>query len=114
ETVRLAEKIGRRLRRAADAGELGDAMWLQAQLEAGLDNRGTDGIVAAAGAQGRHRSLVIAPRVAERIRRELRMMQPGLGDVGHGRAFLSEARVTTASMSAIALTIKRAVIGVPS
>src|ERR1700736_6152824 len=30
EAVRLAEKIGRRLRRAADAGELGDAMWFQA------------------------------------------------------------------------------------
>ena len=36
----------------------------------------------------------------------------GLGR--HGSAFLSGARVTTASMSAIALTMNRAVIGVPS
>ena len=33
---------------------------------------------------------------------------------GYGKALRSGARVTTASMSAIALTIKRAVIGVPS
>src|SRR5690348_10051659 len=99
--------------------------------------------MAAAGAQGRHCSLVIAPRVAERVRREFRVMQPGLGDVshlyltldcfaslamtgdviarseaakqspraGHGSALRKGARVTTASMSAIALTMNRAVIG---
>ena len=83
EAVRLAEKIGRRLRRAADAGELGDAVRRQAQLEAGLDDRGADRIMAAAGAQGRHRPLVIAPGKAERVGRKLRVMQPGLGDVGH-------------------------------
>ena len=32
----------------------------------------------------------------------------------HGSAFFSGARVTTESMSAIALTMKRAVTGVPS
>src|ERR1051326_6148215 len=32
-------------------------------------------------------------------------------DIGHGSALRSGARVTTASMSAIALTMKRAVIG---
>src|SRR5580704_17556049 len=97
--------------------------------------------------------------VAQRVGRQLRVMQPGFGDIGHtllsgmrcarrdrphpnppplageggrrgsggrvgprvrkalriyGSAFLSGARVTTASMSAIALTMKRAVIGVPS
>ena len=83
EAVRLAEKIGRRLRRAADAGELGDLVRFEIELEAGLDDRGADRIVAAAGAQGRHRPFVIAPRVAERVGRELRVMQPGLGDVGH-------------------------------
>jgi hypothetical protein len=33
---------------------------------------------------------------------------------GHGSAFFNGERVTTESMSAIALTMKRAVIGVPS
>ena len=143
EAVRLAEEIGRRLRRAADAGELGDAVRRQRQLEAGLDDRGADRIVAAAGAQRRDRALVVAVGIAERVGRQLRVMQPGLGDVGHryligdreprelvasgrdarrrrsrstghGSALRSGARVTTASMSAIALTMNRAVIGVPS
>src|ERR1700739_3536886 len=74
ETVRLAEKIGRRLRRAADAGELGDLVRLQAQLETSLDDRGTDRIVAAAGAKGRHRPLIVAVSKAERVSRELRVM----------------------------------------
>src|SRR5208282_484341 len=75
ETVGLAEKIGRRLRRAANAGELGDLVRLQIELEAGLDDRGADRIVATAGAQGRDRRFVIAVRVTQRVGRELRVMK---------------------------------------
>src|SRR5690349_5326545 len=53
------------------------------ELEARLDDRGADRIVAAAGAQGRYRSFVIAACIAERVGRQLRMMQSWLGDVGH-------------------------------
>src|SRR5208282_937633 len=47
EAVRFAEKIGRRLRRAADAGELGDPVRLEIELETGLDDRGANRIMAA-------------------------------------------------------------------
>ena len=40
EAVRRAEEVVRRLRRAADAGELGDAVRLDVELEAGLDDGG--------------------------------------------------------------------------
>jgi hypothetical protein len=42
EAMRRAEEIGRRLRRAADARELGDAMRRQIELVAGLDDGGAD------------------------------------------------------------------------
>ena len=83
EAVRLAEEIGRRLRRAADAGQLGDAVRLDVELEAGLDDRGGDRVVAAAGAQRRDRAFVVAARVAERVLRQRGMMEFRLGDIGH-------------------------------
>ena len=64
---------------------LGDAVRRRGQLEAGLDDRGADRIVAAAGAQRRDRALIVAPRVAERVGRQSRVMELGLGDVGHQR-----------------------------
>ena len=85
EAVRVAEEIGRRLRRAADAGELGHPMRRDVELEAGLDDRARDRVVAAAGAQRRDRTLVVAMGVAERVLRQRRMVELGLGDVGHGR-----------------------------
>src|SRR5947208_17107043 len=115
EAVRLAEEVGRRLRRTADTRELGDAVRRQGQLKACLDDRGADRIMAAAGAQRRDRAFIVAMSIAELVGRELGMMEFGLDDVGHqGSALRSGARVTTASMSAIALTMNRAVIGVPS
>ena len=83
EAVRLAEEVGRRLRRTTDPGKLGDLVRRQAQLKAGLNNRGADRIVPASGAQGRNRTLVIATGVAERVGRQLRVVQAGLGDIGH-------------------------------
>ena len=83
EAVRLAEEIGRGLRRAADAGQFGDPVRRHRKLEAGLDDRRADRIMAAAGAQRRYRTLVIAMRVAQLVGRQFRVMQPGLGDIGH-------------------------------
>ncbi len=83
EAVRLAEEIGRRLRRAADARQLGDAVRLDRELEAGLDDRGRDRVVAAAGAQRRDRALVVAVGVAERILRQRGVVEFRLDDVGH-------------------------------
>ena len=59
EAVRAAEEVGGRLAGAADARELRDAVRLEAQLERGLDDAAGDGVVAAAGAQGRLRAVVV-------------------------------------------------------
>src|SRR5437763_14141973 len=84
EAVRGVEEIVRRLRRAADAGNLRRPVRLDRELEAGLDDGGGDRVVAAAGAQGRDLALVVAVRVAERVLRQRRVVELGLGDVGHG------------------------------
>src|SRR5262249_12108805 len=83
EAVGIAEEIGRRLRRAADAGELGHPVRLDVELEAGLDDRARDRVVAAPGAQRRYRALVVAVGIAERVLRQRRVVEFGLGDVGH-------------------------------
>ena len=57
EAVRVAEEVVGRLGAAADAGELGDAVGLDVEVEEGLDQRRRDGVVAAAGAQGAHLAL---------------------------------------------------------
>src|SRR6516164_4466722 len=80
-----AEEVGRRLRRAADAGELGHPVRLDIELETSLDDRPRDRVVAAAGAQRRDRALVVAVRVAERVLRQRGVMEFGFGDVGHSR-----------------------------
>ena len=72
EAVRVAEEIVRRLRRAADAGNLGDAVRLDRKLEAGLDDRGGDRVMAAAGAQRRDLALVVAVGEAELVLRQRR------------------------------------------
>ena len=111
EAVALAEQIVRRLRRTADARKLRHAMRLDVELETGLDQRGADRIVAAAGAQRRDRALIVAMGEAEHIRRKARMAQLGFGDVGHSAASL---RALSVMRSAIASVMKRAVMGVPS
>src|SRR6185312_1132282 len=83
EAVRLAEEIVRRLRAAADAREFGDAMRLDVELPAGLDDRGRDRIVAAAGAQRRDLAFVVAPRETDRVAGQGRVVQLGFGDVSH-------------------------------
>ena len=55
----------------------------QIELEAGLDDRGADRIVAAAGAQRGNRAFIVAPGEAQLVGRQLRVMELRLGDVGH-------------------------------
>ena len=97
EAVRVAEEIGRRLRRAADAGKFGDAVRLDRELEAGLDDRRRDRIVAAAGAQRRHRPLVIAVSEAERVLRQGGVVEFRFDDVGHVIEYTRCCRETPAS-----------------
>ena len=86
EAVRHCRGNSRRLRRAADAGNLRHPVRLDRQLEAGLDDGGGDRVVAAAGAQRRDLALVIAVGVAERVLRQRRMMEFRFGEVGHGES----------------------------
>src|SRR5262249_59252231 len=88
KAVRIAKEIGRCLRRAADAGEFRDSMRLDVQLETSLDEGPRDRVVAAAGAQRRHRALVVAMGVAERVLGQRRMMEFVLVHVSHSSAIL--------------------------
>jgi hypothetical protein len=83
ESVGIAEEIVGGFRGAADAGNLGDAMWLDREFVAGLDNRCRDRVVAAAGAQRRNLALIIAVGVAEAIFGQARMMKFRFGDISH-------------------------------
>src|SRR4051812_12368745 len=60
ETVRISEEVIGCFRRAANAGNLGDAVRLDRKLVTGLDYRSRDRVMAAAGAQRRDLSLVVA------------------------------------------------------
>jgi hypothetical protein len=115
EAVRVAEEVVGRLRRAADARELGDAVRLDVELPAGLHQRGRDRVVAAAGAQRADLAFVVAPREAECVGRQRRVMQLGFGEVGHAtNPFLIGIDLGRRHALAIASVMKRAVIGVPS
>ena len=59
EGVRPAHEVGRRLRRAADAGQLGHPLRLDAQLEHRLEDALADGVVPAARAEGGLAALVV-------------------------------------------------------
>ena len=83
EAVRAVEEIGGCLGRTADAGELDDAVRLQGQLEAGLDDGVADRVMAAAGAQCGEAALVLAAGVAGRVRRQFRVAE-GRTLEGHG------------------------------
>jgi geranylgeranyl pyrophosphate synthase len=89
EAMRIAEEIVGRFRGAADARNLGDAMRLDRKLETGLDDRGGNRIVAAAGAQRGNLALVIAVGEAETVLRKAGMLEFRLGDIGHDFTFRS-------------------------
>src|SRR5690606_29180108 len=83
EAVRLAEEVVRRLRTAADARQLGDAVRLDVELPAGLDDRGRDRIVPAPRAQGADLALVVAAGETNGVAAERRVVESGFGEVGH-------------------------------
>src|SRR5580700_11803395 len=112
EAMARAHEVGRRLGRAADAGELGDLVRQDVELVAGLDDGRADRIVAAAGAQGRDRALIVAPRVAGLVLDQRGMVQLGLGDIGHDAAFSNDTTLNWPSFLAMSAAMKRAVIGV--
>ncbi len=62
---------------------LGHPVRRDVELEAGLDDRGGDRIVAAAGAQRGHAALVVAAGQAELVARRPRVGDLRLGDEGH-------------------------------
>ncbi len=70
-------------------------------------------IVAAAGAQRRHRALVVAVGVSEIVLRQVGMMEFRLGQIGHEDTFIGFT-FSASRWSPIDLAMKRAVIGVPS
>src|SRR2546429_656266 len=112
EAVRVAEEVGRGLRRAADAGELGDAVRRHVELEERLDDRARDRVVPAARAQRRHRPFIVAVGVAELVLRKLGVVQSGLGEISHGATLRSGVTLNMASFSPISRRMNRAVIGV--
>ena len=90
EAVRLAQEIGRRLRRAADPGQLRHLVRRDRQLPERLDDRRGDRVVPAAGTERRDRAFVVAPREPDGVLLQRRMVDFGFGDVGHA-AFSSFA-----------------------
>src|SRR5262249_5487800 len=84
KAMRIAEKVRRRLRRAADAGNLGDAMRLDRQLETGLNDGRRYGVVATAGAQGGDRAFIVAVGIAQCVLGKLRMVEFWVGEIRHG------------------------------
>src|SRR3546814_4091997 len=111
EAVRLAEEVVRRLAAAADARQLGDAVRLDVQFPAGLDDRRRDRVVAAARAQRADLALVVAPGEADGVAAERGVVEFWFGEVGHA----TFSRCTADPRCApIAPAMNRAVIGVPS
>ena len=86
EAMALAEHVRRRLRGAADAAELGDAVRRQSQFETGAHNRRADRIVAAAGAKRRHRAFVVAVGEAQRVGLDGGVVEFRLGEIAHDTA----------------------------
>src|SRR6476660_5446898 len=90
EPVRLAKEVGRGLRRTADARELGNGVRRNREFPERLDDGGGDGVVPASRAECRDGPFVIAPRQADRVLLERRVVNLGFGDVRHA-AFSSFA-----------------------
>ncbi len=115
EAVRSAQEVIGRLGAAADTRQLGDPMRQNVQFPASLDDGRRDGVMAAARAERRHLAFVVASGVADLVRLQGRVMQSGLGEVGHVgcNSFLRSA-APACTRSLMAWVMNRAVIGVPS
>ena len=70
-------------------------------------------VVAAAGAQGRDRALVIAVGIAELVLRQVGVVELGLGEIGHDVTLAGLTDIWS-RWSPMVFAMKRAVIGVPS
>ena len=78
-----SQEVRGRLRRASDAAHLRRAMRRDVELPQRLDERRGDRVVAAPGAQRRHRAFVLAPREPECVLGERGVANRGLGDRSH-------------------------------
>src|SRR4029077_2227814 len=97
------DEVGGRLGRTADAGQLHDALRRQCELEAGLHDRGRDGVVAATGAERRHAAFVVAAVEPEFVPLQSRIRDLRLGDEAHAATSLSSALLTPSTMVAAAI-----------
>jgi len=88
EAVALAEKVVRCLGRAADTGKLGNAMWFDVELIAGLHKCRADRIVPAPSAESGDAAFVIAVGKPDPVRLEPRVMELGLGEICHSSLIL--------------------------
>src|SRR5665647_1145106 len=83
ETVRGAEKIGGCLGTASNARELGDAVRLDVEFPASLNDGRGNRVVTAACAQSGNRTFVVAAGIANLVGGQRGMVEPGFGNVGH-------------------------------
>src|SRR5262249_28207247 len=89
EAVRVAEEVVGGLRAAADARELGDPVRQDIELPERLYQCGGYGVVTAAGAERRDLAFVVPPGEPGLVLRQGRVMEPGLGEIGHAALGLS-------------------------
>src|SRR5205085_1459402 len=82
EAVCRTDEIIRCLRRAADAREFRKPVRGEIDLEARLDDRRADGVMAAAGAEGGNTPFIVTAREPKRVLFERRVMQRRFCDVG--------------------------------
>src|SRR3546814_20573325 len=93
---------------AADARQLGDAVRLDVQLPAGLDDRRRDRVVPATRAQRADLALVVAPGEADAVAAERGVVEFWFGEVCHATFSRCTADPGCAH---IAPTMNRPVIG---
>ena len=74
KAVRCTEKIIRRLGATANAREFGNAVRLDVEFPASLDDGGRDRVVPATGAQGGDFPLIVAPGITNLVGRQRRVM----------------------------------------
>src|SRR3546814_1450780 len=87
EAVRLAEEVVRRLADEADARQLGDAVRLDVQLPACLDDRRRDRVLPATSAQRADLALVVAPGEAHGVADERGVVEMWFGDVSNATIY---------------------------
>src|SRR5713226_6064967 len=87
--MRAVDKIGRRLRRTADAAQLGDHVRLRRNLPECADDGGGNRVVPAARAQRGHCAFVVANGHAQVVALQTGMSSDGFCDGWHGYSSIS-------------------------